>query len=436
MPDLVVRKLISILPEKEHKHLSKYLWVVDRVLKLQTVKIRYKDQARDGFVPLHSRLISAAVTADFYKRVMGTLKSSGILLCNEHYTPESLDPENAESKGYKINAQYMDCLNVEYPADKAITRRVIKCNQNNRYEPKFNHEKHLKKQLQSFTIDASIFEYIENKYVNRMNCKVLKVKANNPKMRKHSQVELYLTDLRLIKAMNSEDSLFHRDSNCMRIFTVLNLMRKEYRKFWRHSSGSRLVELDIRNAQPLILCTLFPDHFASSYPEDVKVYEKLCSNGTLYEYMAANADCSVDGKARDKFKKKMMSNVFYCPDPEKWTVESQKGWYYTKFTQYFEQNFPFVYELICKEKPQDNYAQLSIKMMRREADLMIDTACKNLMLDYKGNVPLTPIHDSLVTTEEYAAVVKAAILNAFESKHGLTPSIRVKYLDNGQLLDL
>jgi hypothetical protein len=304
VPDLVERKLISILPENEHKHLSKYLWVVDKVLKLQTVKIRYKDQARDGFVPLHSRLIGAAVTADFYKRVMGTLKSSGILLCDEHYTPESVDSENAESKGYKINPLYMDCLNVEYPADKAIVRRVTNCNQHNIYVPKFNHEKHLKKQLQSFTIDDSVYEYIEAKYANRMNCKVLKAKANNPKMRKHSQVELYLTDLRLIQAVKSGDSMFQRDSNCMRIFTAFNLMRKEYRKFWRHVSGSRLVELDIRNAQPLILCTLFPDHFANSYPEDVDVYEELCSSGILYEHMAANANCSADGKARDKFKKK------------------------------------------------------------------------------------------------------------------------------------
>lgn len=427
MPEPVVQELQSILSDSQQRHLNKYLWVVHKVLEQQAFKRRYIEHKHNGFAPIHSQLISAAVTANFYHEVMTILKNSGILLCDEHYVPAYMDPDNAESKGYKIGSKYMESILVALPVDKGIAKRVQKSKHGSAYVPKLNHEKHLRKHYDSFYVDTEVYSYIEEKYW----------RGDKELQNIDDAASLaYLTDLRLIESVNNSETFFIRDGKTRRIFHELNLMRREYRAFWRHRSGERLVELDLRNSQPLILCTLFPEYFRAEWPEDVVKYKKLCEQGLLYNHLLELGGYSTDDETRNHFKETLFAEVFYCPDPKKCRKPEHKARYYTQVTQLFEKVFPNVYKLICDYKPKNDYAKLPITMMQREANLIIDTTCNRLMLENNGKVNMLTIHDSIVTTEPFAKIVGAAILESFANKYSIYPALKAQYLDNGQPFEL
>lgn len=94
----------------------------------------------------------------------------------------------------------------------------------------------------------------------------------------------------------------------------------------------------------------------------------------------------------------------------------------TGFTRAFGEAFPNVTEVVRAAKRKD-YTHLACLMQRLESTIMINRVCRSLM-DEHPDVPVVTIHDSIMTTPDHVGLVSRLIRREF-NRVGLTPMLSV-----------
>jgi hypothetical protein len=192
-----------------------------------------------------------------------------------------------------------------------------------------------------------------------------------------------------------------------RYHTPLTSLPKRYRGYFRWS-GEPLVNVDIRNSQPLFLCLAFAKA-GGEIKDDWKRYKDLCERGCLYESLNwSNID-------RAEFKERFFEEVLFSK-PE--TVLYKK--FAQKFFTEFESVFQFIFDLKnpkpsrqLKGKDREKPHRLLAKHLQRaESQFMFEQVVPSLMA--QGIRPVIPIHDSVLTTEEHAPAVENTIRAEFK----------------------
>jgi hypothetical protein len=192
-------------------------------------------------------------------------------------------------------------------------------------------------------------------------------------------------------------------------------LKRECRAFLRYD-GKPLVELDIRNSQPLIASILIKGHWVKqrrSIPEDVIQYQKDCEAGTFYDYfMHLN---SVPIESRGDFKAQMFGEVFFSK------VSNRK----TELKKQFISKYPGAYEAICAIKGglgSKTYNRFAILLQQKEASIIFDNVNMGLL---KDGIPAFNIFDSILCLAEHKELARERLLGAFAALN-ITPTINYK----------
>lgn len=215
-----------------------------------------------------------------------------------------------------------------------------------------------------------------------------------------------------VQAIMDGEWFCHRPTEGSRVHTNLTNLNRNFRPFLTYE-GKELVELDIRNSQPLIASLLIKNWFVQQnldIPADVIEYKKNCESGTFYDYfMEMNG---VTEENRSEFKVQFFAEIFFSK------VSKRK----TKLKSQFIEKYPNCYKAICAIKGgygSKEYNQFAILLQKKEAQLIFDTINMTLI---KLDIPAFNIFDSILVPEEHKDTAMEIILMAF-SKENLKPTI-------------
>ncbi len=211
-----------------------------------------------------------------------------------------------------------------------------------------------------------------------------------------------------IEAIKNKDHYFAVDEKTGRIFNHSVNAPKTLRPFLRHK-GEKLVEIDIKNCQPLLLNSIYRQKSAES--EKFKYCTEVLD---FYDYIGLNADFK--DIPREKIKIKFFKFIFG------WGVHDEIAPIY----KLFEKEFPILLWEMKKIK-KGNYKSLALLLQRREAEAIIN---HTVTFARKNKIPVFPIHDSFMLHIEHAQLIKQEIIRVFQELYQITPNIKQKDLQS------
>ena len=202
--------------------------------------------------------------------------------------------------------------------------------------------------------------------------------------------------------ISDETWFFSSDKNTGRVFHNVSNCPKELRPYLR-LDGRGLVEVDIRNCQPMLLGSLYSDRHSA----EAKRYNEIVEGGNFYEFMQDQT-----GYSRDEAKDRFLSFAF----GEVRFAES------SKFGQAFSGIFPQLRAAMDGVKCGD-YVKMSALTQKLEADLVINTV---VPMCERERIPVLTIHDSLMMFPEYAGDVQEMIKTECQRLYNLSPCLKIK----------
>jgi len=204
-----------------------------------------------------------------------------------------------------------------------------------------------------------------------------------------------------------------------RIYTSVTSMHSFLRDYIL-IGGEKTVEIDIVNAQPFFLYTLYP---SGSSVEKSK-YRRIVKAGKFYEEINKLLPRPFNLKrSRKKLKKKIYAEIFYGPNPK-------KGGNPESLTA-FKKEFPEITDIVWKMKEpryklsnrDTAHKKFSRKMQKIESDIMINKVAGRIRREHPAMVVLT-IHDSIRCKESDRKIVKKIMYEEIESFCGIKPKLK------------
>ena len=236
-------------------------------------------------------------------------------------------------------------------------------------------------------------------------------------------VSLQKTNLNIIalQAIIDGDWFVHRPDEKSRVHTNLTNLKREFRELLRYDDKA-LVELDIRNSQPLIASILIREYWinkSKTIPADVIQYQQDCEAGIFYDYFIKLNGESEEN--RREFKIQMFGEVFFSK------VTNRN----TKLKKQFIAKYPNVYTAICDIKGgmgSKTYNQFAILLQQKEASIIFDRVNIGLLKDC---IPAFNIFDSILCLPEHKEIVRERLTDAF-SAFNIIPTINYKTYNEKQ----
>jgi len=204
---------------------------------------------------------------------------------------------------------------------------------------------------------------------------------------------------------------------------VANLAKVLRRYLFVMDSAQPLVEIDIKNSQPLVLAGLLIAHYGmATLPVDAAEYVKQVEKGQAYEASMlemglmneqTDKDSPAHKKARDRFKVRVFTELYFG----KVRIMNQ-----TTLGKAFKEQFPSVDRLIRTYKAQC-YQDFAVALQRAEAAVVIDTVLAQLQT---VEIHALTIHDSVLCQAADYSLVRDLLINGFQEVYGITPSLSNK----------
>ena len=219
-----------------------------------------------------------------------------------------------------------------------------------------------------------------------------------------------------------------------RVHSIVTRTASVIRPFLR-LDGQELTELDVANAQPLLLaaalrrpdiCTSYvglAHHIGRGQPDlprrlvwcskvppaEVDLFSALCENGELYEFLQA------DGNFPDRktVKRLLYRDVLFCKPRVRGAM-----------TKVFARPFPGLFNAIITLKRTQGYKAVAMLLQRLESHIMIDCVCQRLV-DEQPGLPFLTIHDSALVVVGQGETVCGLIVDEF-ARHGVRATVREK----------
>lgn len=229
-----------------------------------------------------------------------------------------------------------------------------------------------------------------------------------------------------IKKFASKDFYYSVDENIGRFHSNIANIKKELRAFIKYD-GQKLVNIDIKNSQPLFSTLLLKKAFYQNHSKSINIqqfptlipllhkpvdkilssiihyimivesskthdskgfqrYNLLLNSGDFYNEIAAII--SPHGALKKGDMKKMMFMVFFS---------SNKfiGQPTAHFKRLFRDTFPAVYE-VFKMIKRNNHTTLSHLLQRIESNIIVEKAAKRIAME-NPDLPIFTVHDSIAT---------------------------------------
>ncbi|UPL48530.1 hypothetical protein [Hymenobacter sublimis] len=400
---LNTRVLLSSKNQKWLNHLDKFNYLLSYLYFIRATHVKYR---KNDFIPLHAATFRQYVGRRLAADIVSFWIEQGVIEENAQYIV------GKKSKGYRFTSEYRNRKFIDVGViDERFEKRLrtLEARRQSTFDTSYTPHAFLSFNLHELRIEAE-------RAIHYLNCEALLADAVEDANVIFSEQHL------VIKTVEERRFWIKRDTTGNRIHNNLTNLRADMRQFLYLETGEQLVNLDIRNSQPLILCVLLKKHFDKQMPVDMLAYIEQCEKGQLYEALMDHFDLPIaerTEKARKAFKKRVFGNVFYGKNS---TAPNKKDW------RLFAELYPSVAGFIYDRKKHD-YTQLPIDMQRMEAEIMIDGVIGEIAKGYypQDFFALT-IHDSVVTTRENAEYVKYLMQLEF-AKFGINPTIQQENLN-------
>jgi len=363
----------AMLPEE----LKRYVWEACYFIHAIINKWSHWQDNENGDVQLKFEYLKKLIPWRILKRLRDVLVEIGIVTSDRYYQ------KGKKSIGYWLAEQY-DIR------DAGWTGHVVK-------------NAKLNKRLRAFREgqydrDCEILVYL-NEWLKQLDVKLI------PCLEALGRIPNYLQNEMTIRTIFDRQYEFKQDS-FGRIHTNLTRLIKDARPYLS-INGKPLVNIDIKNSQPLFLCKVLIDK-SIERDETTSRFINLCEDGKIYEYLMEKYGRI---RNRNRFKRFFFKYILFGPlRYEDRNCNKQKASVkrYMEISTIFGNEFPVVWNLICKIK-RKKYQLLSHLMQQKESNFVINNVCTRIMNERLG-IPLLTIHDRIMTHAEHADYVKKIII--------------------------
>lgn len=260
-----------------------------------------------------------------------------------------------------------------------------------------------------------------------------------------------------IQRLINNDYYYSVDDKVGRFHSNLTNLKKELRHYITYD-GKTLVNVDIKNSQPLLSSILFePSFYSNSKPryinlqyipssfeylinnnkytythtiimlvktlqsidiKEVKLFLKMAKSGNFYQ------ELSKAMYPKRKFNKSIMKEltykVFFSSNR---SIQGMNNW--TK--REFKMKFKGIYKMFAAIK-RKNHRALSHILQRIESEIMIQNACKRISIE-QPDLPIFSIHDSIITTDGDQGYVERVIKEEAFKLTGLNVWLGIEILN-------
>lgn len=403
----------ELLSKNNKKHIDKYHYFLHKLYEERILNKTLKN--KDRWVPLSTRVMESIVSARQYQKIKSFFINHGIVECDERYSAgDEYHVHEKKCKWYRFTEDYKQVKVTEYMIEDEVFEKKLQ---------RFKVAKATK-------IDTKVKQFLHfNLQEILINQLAANLEINNKLFHETDDYDLEKANFDTIAVCKiaSKDFFFHQDPTSNRIHTNITNLSSWIRKHLYIETGEELVNLDIRNSQPLLLSILLKREYPIMPPDALK-YIGLCESGMFYEYMMDELKVPLNTNRKD-FKQKMFAKIFYCKLNEYYMYNESKV---------FAQLFPSCFAVIKKYK-KGNYKNLAIAMQKAESSILLDGVIGKLssMFSLDGVIGklssmFSPedlfcitIHDSIITTESQSEIVRQLMLDEF-LKHGLKPTINIE----------
>lgn len=325
-----------------------------------------------------------------YKAVRDRLVASGMIDCDNRYDPGSKSLAYRPGEPLRGSCRRL----VRVPVQNALLAKKLREFRERRDEGLSGVHRDLRRQLDRVELD--------------FDGAMARVRRRRGRRRRLAETSLHMLALR---------EWFFHVCPYGRVHTNLTNLRSELRAFLT-CEGQPLVNLDIRNSQPLIFALLLRKQYPedSARPDDVKRYIDLVQAGRFYDDLMER--CGIPAEDRARFKKRFFASVFFCANGSR-----------SEIADAFASHYPNVAALIHREKERDHRA-LARKLQEAESDVMIKGVAARCM-DELPDAFVGTIHDSILTTVRHSEPAREIILEEFR-KRGIHPTVQIEETDISQ----
>lgn len=259
-----------------------------------------------------------------------------------------------------------------------------------------------------------------------------------------------------IQKIANQDFYYSVDENIGRFHSNIANIKKELRAFIRYD-GQKLVNVDIKNSQPLFSTLLLTKAFYNPHSKPINIYHiptvlqllstphnKLLSTISHYIMIVESSETQ-SSKGFKKYAALVNSGDFYrkiseviAPNKPYNKAEMKTmmfmvffssnrfiGQSQADFKRLFKANFPEVYEVFRLLK-KGNHATLSHVLQRVESNVIIERAARRIA-EEKPNLPIFTVHDSIATTVGNEGYVSAVLKEEIYKYTGLKAKLGKEY---------
>ncbi len=428
---------------------------------ISSIPAKNKDSIdENGFVRINTPLLRTFFKD--YLSYLDYLVRTGIFICDGHYIPGKI------SRGFKFAPQYEETRLIKYTYSTVQQGEQIKAIPSEIYdeetqqyipnlllnfpylsywyEQKLLHIDELKASKYAYTIMQKKFSSgITSWDINRDKSHGSYICRKYPRSQ-------YNAIIHNISSIAIGDYNVKIDSNVHRLHSAITNMQKNYRKFLTYD-GQPLVNIDIANSQPYLLCLLLnpsfwdkdsnlsfnigmlPSNIQERFSEEqisnitnylhslnleqIQDYITKASEGKIYDYMvdvinSGNTSNRVD---RDTIKT-MILIVFFSSNRYFHQIDA-------KLKRIFNQHFPAIYKLIRLTKS-NHKSDLACLLQSIESEIILHRCCRRIWEEGYHQVPVFTIHDSICTIIENEELVKKIMVQELTCTIGYIPFIKIE----------
>jgi hypothetical protein len=258
-----------------------------------------------------------------------------------------------------------------------------------------------------------------------------------------------------IHKFSKQEFYYSVDDNVGRFHSNLTNIKKEVRNYITYD-GQKLVNIDIKNSQPLISTILFDVNFYQQNSEHINIFNiptslpLLSNNNKSYlstiimlvktlqksdnEKVKEYIDMVNTGCFYEKINEKLYPEALFVKQKIKemiFTVFFSKN-SFIKLPQAktkidFRDNFPEIYEIFRQIKVK-NHTALAHILQRIESELIIQNVCKRIS-EERPDLPIFTIHDSVATIVGNEKYVSLIIKEETKRLTGLNVKLGLEYWD-------
>ncbi|MCR8667940.1 hypothetical protein NO995_09625 [Aestuariibaculum sp. M13] len=410
---------------------------------LYYIPLSTNEKYEDGWIPICSQ---ALLRIKGYKKYIAFLQNEDFLnkKCIEYSTISNA------CKKYKIGDAYIKHLIdfhwLEDNSNFIKKSNEIKISRMNVADEKCSHlTKWLNPELLS--IDSlSALKYIQDTYIN------------------DSQIKNKNKRIFIVKSIQNKCWSFSREGLDNRLHSIFTAIPKDLRKYVKYK-GEQLISLDIKNSQPFILASilkqiikpsvnLLNNYLSNEYNtlhvsimsdllygdqhNEIQTFINQVLDGTFYEHFGdilynegliskdINEECyiGIPKKIRGIWIKKHTNydNLRKVSKDVVMQILFSSEKHSSEFITVFKKYYPELYRVIQSIKKENEKNFFPVLLQNIEADCILDHCTR--YISYKHpDMPLFTIHDSIVTTEPYEAILEEELNRLLGIYFGLKPRL-------------